>query len=98
MLRSNLCPVWDDVLNSRTRAPLDYFSRNTILPVKQGSRWGAVNLENKLIVPPEWEQMSTFLQCDDGQQFANVAIDHQAALIDERGKVVVDPKGFVGSH
>lgn len=84
-------PIWDGVLNSRTLAPLDYFSNNMILPVKQGPRWGAVNQKNKLIVPSEWEQMSTFLQCDDGQQFANVTIGRQKALIDEHGKIVVGP-------
>jgi hypothetical protein len=97
-------PVWDDVLNSRTLSPLDYFSNNMILPVKQGPRWGAVNSDNKLVIPPEWEQMSTFLQCDNGQQFANVMIGRQKALIDEHGKVVMNsmddadfilPNGFV---
>ena len=88
-------PVWDDVLNGKSLCPLDYYSHHMLLPVKLGDKWGMVNGDNELLIPPRFDKMGGFFECDDGKQYANVAIkqgqEFLTALISADGTIIVGP-------
>jgi hypothetical protein len=60
----------------------------TILPIKQEGKWGAIDLQGKIVINPQYEFISSFVKTDN-KEVATFRNQGKIGLLDKKGTVLI---------